>query len=155
MAMVPIARIDEAWLLIQNEGPPEGNEYFDKTKELKDYYIKQWLENPTIPREVWNHYGNFGRRTINNLEAFHSSLKRRIKTAHPNIFVFISHLKNIQKSNIIEMEKLDNGGNPPRINKRYASLNNRIMNMTRDFEQNLSSLDEYIKHIGYQLFLHD
>lgn len=64
---MPIERISDAWLLIHADAPQ--NEALEK---LFDYMIDTWIdENSRFPPELWNHYGNYGTRTTNNLEGKH------------------------------------------------------------------------------------
>lgn len=58
LSLVPLEKIDDAWMEIDAESPSVGHAAFAKLSDLKHYFIKTWLENPDIyPRSLWNHYG--------------------------------------------------------------------------------------------------
>ena len=94
LPLVPLNRLDEAWLEINAESPSFDHPAYEASESSKGYVIQNWLENPTIfPRALWNHYGNFGTRATNHLEGWHRALKEAIKTPHVDTFKFIKHLK--------------------------------------------------------------
>ncbi|XP_060081811.1 uncharacterized protein LOC132561098 [Ylistrum balloti] len=56
----------------------------------------KWMEGV---RPVWSHFDNDGPRTTNILEGWNSKLKKRIPHVHPNIFIFIRVMMEIQTTN--------------------------------------------------------
>ncbi|KCZ79887.1 hypothetical protein H312_02715 [Anncaliia algerae PRA339] len=56
--------------------------------ELFYQYLElNWFsENALFPIDIWTHWNNFGARTNNNLEDFHSKLNRLFKKTNPNFF---------------------------------------------------------------------
>ncbi|XP_018496340.1 uncharacterized protein LOC108864695 [Galendromus occidentalis] len=124
LSLVPLHRLDDAWLEVEAESPGVGFVGHEKLVRFKDYFIRTWMDNDTIfPRSLWNHHGNLGVRTTNHLEGWHSSLNKKIKSAHVNIYELISHLKKEEHDQRLQRVLLD-AGNPPRPPKRkYKILN--------------------------------
>ena len=69
--------------------------------KFTDYILNTWVgdrfsippEKPRFEHELWNHYDNPSIRTHNNLEGFHSKLKKIVKTSKPNIYKIINVMK--------------------------------------------------------------
>ena len=58
LSLVPLDKIDDAWLEIEAEAPQDDHAAHGKLNEFKEYFINTWLENSTVfPRSLWNHYG--------------------------------------------------------------------------------------------------
>ena len=49
---------------------------------VKDYVTKFWVEGD---KKILNHFNTQGLRTTNNLEGWHSMLKKDVPHSHPNI----------------------------------------------------------------------
>ena len=61
-----------------------------------NYFIHTWVEC-LFPPSLWNQYGNQShKRTNNAVESWHARLNRQVRVAHPNIYVFINHIKREQ-----------------------------------------------------------
>lgn len=56
------------------------------------------------------HYQTEGPRTNNHLEGWHNKLKKRVKTAHPNIYKIIEEFKKEQAANEVKMIQYSAGG---------------------------------------------
>jgi hypothetical protein len=71
------------------------------TQPFTDYVTDKWVEGD---RSLWNHYGTEGQRTTNNIEGWHSKLKKMTQHAHRNIYTLIQPFKDIQNGIEIAIE---------------------------------------------------
>ena len=71
---------------------------------FKKYFVKTWLdgnENLSV------FYYEFS--TNNGAESYHKSLKSKIKSNHPNIWEFVTHLDTVMSDYDLEVKRLING----------------------------------------------
>lgn len=106
LPLLPAARIthavDELNVMALDIQPDEQRRF-----DLFRRYIRTfWLTKVTPER-----LSVFGlpRRSNNSVESFHSSLKKKVKKPHPNIYVFIEHLNNVIAGKLSDMKALRNG----------------------------------------------
>ncbi|XP_060082120.1 uncharacterized protein LOC132561410 [Ylistrum balloti] len=117
LPLIPPQRIEDYWFNAMDD--LEDVDLQVDTTPFTDYVTTQWIEGD---RHVWNHFDNDGPRTTNNLEGWHSKLKKRIPHAHPNIYLFIRVLKDIQAANDINRIQRAAGGLPVPKRRRYRNL---------------------------------
>ncbi|XP_019879374.1 uncharacterized protein LOC109607312 [Aethina tumida] len=66
-------------------------------------------------------------RTNNSVESFHNSLVRMIGRKHPNIWVFVTHLLNMENAKASDLVRMTRGLQEPNTPRaRYTRLNRRI-----------------------------
>jgi hypothetical protein len=71
----------------------------ENIKLFVDYIIKTYIApDCTFLPYVWAEFSTTANRTINSCESFHSKLNSLFYTAHPNIYIFIDALKEIQSN---------------------------------------------------------
>ncbi|XP_072394779.1 uncharacterized protein [Diabrotica undecimpunctata] len=85
LAYLPIEDIDDGWLCIQETSPIS-----EKMEQFYDYFVKQWLENTHITKEMWNCY-DLRHRSNNVLEGWNHRLNTLIRP-HPNVFQLVKCL---------------------------------------------------------------
>ncbi|XP_018495047.1 uncharacterized protein LOC108864260 [Galendromus occidentalis] len=152
LSLVPLDRIDDAWLGIDAESPAADHPAYERVGVFKEYVINTWLENGSVfPRSLWNHYRNFGARTTNHVEAWHSALSRTIRKEHVNLFQLINFLKKQEDKGRADRLLLQAGQAPPRLSSKYKSLNDRLIRLTDEFESGAKSLMEYVHCVGFNL----
>ena len=93
LSWVPLARQDDAWLLITATAPDDP-----RVEGLIDYFVKTWLDDiaPVFSRHVWNHYAHMNEesaRTNNCAEGFHLAINKLAGTTHPNVFQLVQMLR--------------------------------------------------------------
>ena len=77
----------------------------DKVTKLLRYYKRYWLKQIGLSRiSVFQNE----KRTTNDLESFHASLKRKFKSHSPNYWNFITNLNKIITTTEKDMERIDN-----------------------------------------------
>jgi hypothetical protein len=91
--------------------------------------------NWKLSKEMWNHYRNFGKQITNDLERWYRCSNRAVGKRHVNIFEFINALKLEQTKFEAQKGFLDTGESPPKIRRKYAKLNEKILlkNTRMDF----------------------
>ncbi len=74
--------------------------------KLKSYFTHYWMGSVT-PK----HFSvfNFEHSTNNFCESFHSRLKARVKSHHPSVWTFMSHLNNFLTDATNELKRIDEG----------------------------------------------
>ncbi|XP_028966906.1 uncharacterized protein LOC114828143 [Galendromus occidentalis] len=119
LSLVPEHLIDDAWLELQSESPTIDHAAYAKLDELKE---------------------NFGPRTTNNIEAWHSALNRMVKESHVNIFVLIGHLKQDQSKHKSDRLLLDVGHPPKPLAEKYITPKYKDWSASYDNMKTMKSL---------------
>jgi hypothetical protein len=86
--------------------------------------------------------------TTNSCEAFHSKFNALFYSAHPNIFVFIDILKNVQKDTYIKLRSTH-------LNTRRTNIIEKetfIRNTMKRLEENQIDKFEFIQILSYKFF---
>lgn len=87
LALIPEAEVQNAWFLIRGIKPDH-----EKLEHFLDYFVDQWLNNPSIPIRIWNVHGQ-QYRTNNPIERWICKLNKAVVDPHPNIYFMIKKLK--------------------------------------------------------------
>lgn len=107
---------------------------------------------------MWNHYDSI-RRTNNNIEGYHSSFNKLVKTKNPNIFYLITKIKILHNSTIINLIRARNGSRQKQKNIEveknltYELLKTQF-NQDNKFEEYLNALSIQIQY-PYSAFSSD
>jgi hypothetical protein len=94
LPLLPHDKIVEALDLLIQYAADIPAQYKDKIDSLFEYIRRRWVEYTPIGVERLSVFGS-SERTNNSAECFHSRFKRRVKVAHPNIFTFLRHLRDV------------------------------------------------------------
>ena len=86
-AFCPLTYVRTAWLAIQQDAPN-----IRKVDELVDYISATWV-NENFPPLHWNYFNQHQPRTNNNVEGWHSRMKKINSKPHPNIFAWIEFIQ--------------------------------------------------------------
>ncbi|XP_003737394.1 uncharacterized protein LOC100906240 [Galendromus occidentalis] len=150
LALVPLDRVEDAWLEIKSDSPTFEHPAYQKPEDFKMYFINTWMENETVfPRKIWNQYRNFGARTTNHLEGWHQALNRDVKRSHVNLFEMIEHLQKQEDKFRLDMMRLRMGQGPPTLTKVYRRLNDRLIRLTGEFESGARTLLDYVRGVAH------
>ena len=89
------------------------------------------------PRELWNHWDNFGPRTTNHAEGYHSLLNRvDIDQLHPSLHQFLTKLQLMHNRWQQQIGRLQRGVVAPEPgDPMYVNLHNQIIASRAQFEQ--------------------
>lgn len=88
LAYIPLNMVEDAWILIMELLPQH-----QKLNEFMDYFVEQWMDNPTVPTALWNVHAQ-RHRTNNVVEAWNSKINRMINRNKPNVQLLVKCLKN-------------------------------------------------------------
>ena len=156
MAGLPMLKPDDvvpafhsAILLINNVEEENSERIQDKLNQLKDYMFNTWIKaDARFPVCLWTRYEVSGPRTNNHLEGYHSGLKKAIKVAHPNIFVFIEAIKVEQKKNEVKLGQALSGGQVSQPRGNYVRLEKKIQDRIAQYSSGLLTIDNFLDQIG-------
>eukprot|EP00102_Acyrthosiphon_pisum_P026548 XP_016663758.1 PREDICTED: uncharacterized protein LOC100574402 [Acyrthosiphon pisum] len=111
------------------------------------YYQRYWLRN--VGPHIISVYG-LPRRTNNNVESFHNSLKVKFGTNHPSLWIFLDHLTNLNKNYHIIVNQLHNNLNPTRhLRFKFLANSLRIKNATQQLNLGLISSWQFLQRCSY------
>ena len=109
----------------------------DKLNQLLVYVKRTWVnETATFPKEIWSRYGVQGPRTNNHVEGWNNRIKKAIKSAHPNFFVFVNEIKKEQKRIELKLLQLTTGGKVAAQKTKWARLEAPIQSRVNDYNLN-------------------
>jgi len=80
-------------------------------------------------KRLWNHSDNYGPRTTNYLEGWHSKIKKHTHHQHPNIFFLIRLLKQEEASSEIRRIQYSAGGKRVNRKRKYIEIDNRLFRL--------------------------
>ncbi|MDY6842423.1 MAG: RING-HC finger protein, partial [Pseudomonadota bacterium] len=101
---------------LNNTRIPAATPELVRKLELFKRYIDRFWVRKIRPQRMSVH--GLPRRSNNAVESFHAALKRKFKTPHPNLFVFLEHLNAMIGSKLADMKALENGRNIARRRPR-------------------------------------
>ena len=78
---------------------------------------------------------NMDRRTNNEAEVFHCAWNNRVGVHHPNLWIYIRHLNDLQSLNQSDITARDRGGRPTRRSRRWQHLQNRLVQLKLEYDQ--------------------
>ena len=105
LPLLPSNKIVDMYHHLKHEKPILSQLDNEKLEKLLLYYEKYWLKQ--IGASRLSVYQN-AKRTNNDLESFHSTLKKRFRLHNPNFWEFVKNLNKIITSNDKDMERIDN-----------------------------------------------
>ncbi|VDI17808.1 Hypothetical predicted protein [Mytilus galloprovincialis] len=118
--LLPLYRLEDYWLHALKNAPQSN-----ACNKLTNYLILTLIEG-RYPQPTWNYHQRQGPRTNNHLDGWHNKLKKRVKTAHPNIFEIINMFKKEQAANGVKKVQYAAGGNMRRKAKKYREIEERF-----------------------------
>ena len=119
LPLVPVDRVDDVWVDAL-DAAPQG----EVVVRYCDYVTTSWVEGP-YEKPMWNHFGNTGHRTNNNIEGWHHKLNS-MTSCHPNIFDFIKLIKCEQSGTEVKMAQLRSHPRAPARKRRYVEVDQRL-----------------------------
>ena len=100
-----------------------------RLQQFRHYITSFWIRKVTPER-----MSVFGlkRRSNNAIESFNATLKRKIKQAHPNLFVFIENLNQIISGKLSDLQSIQNGHRLTRRPPRQQLANEERLKVLED-----------------------
>ncbi|CAI6374754.1 unnamed protein product [Macrosiphum euphorbiae] len=138
LALLPSNKIEEGFQIIRRYSRDSNINLTSFFTYFSNYSIQ------TRGPEVFSVHG-IPRRTSNNIESFHSQLKEKFQTVHPNLWTFLEHLNNLSKKNHIIIQQLERGQRVTRpIKMKYLANSERIMTATRQLTLGIITVKEFL-----------
>ncbi|XP_050064199.1 uncharacterized protein LOC126553050, partial [Aphis gossypii] len=138
LALLPGAEIEQGFMLIKayatNHNVPMPN--------LFNYYQSYWIR--CVGVNVLSVNG-VPRRTNNNIESFHNTLRYQFSVTHPNLWVFLGQICALSVKYHTMVTQLENGLQPTRNLKTKFLLNSkRIKRATEHHEAGILSVWQFL-----------
>lgn len=83
LAFIDLDEQDDARFIVMEDCP-----LHDNILKFNDYFVEQWLDNPNIPKEMWN-CSSVRDRTNNLVEGWNSQLNKLVNKKQPNFHVLL------------------------------------------------------------------
>lgn len=120
LAYLPVGKVDDAWFIIMENSPVN-----EKLQSFLDYFTDQWMDNPSIPKSIWNAFDQ-RHRTNNPVEGWNSKLNKSISIPHPNVYFFVQKIKQDAEEMTTKLMAVDIGLPAEKRKKKYVDLDKRI-----------------------------
>ena len=89
------------------------------------YFCATWVSG-LFQIKLWNKFGqDYLHRTNNRVESWHSTLKQKLPT-HPNVFVLVKALQQIECGTQLTIVKADVGESPPLRRAKSVKLDEKL-----------------------------
>lgn len=130
LTYLPLEKIEEGWIQIMEIVPQNA-----KLTEFLDYFVEQWLDNSSIPTELWNVYGQ-RHRTNNVVEGWNCKLNRSLQhVVNPNIYLMVRKLKDEAERVSFVLKAKTLGETPQKRRKLYTRQDERIKNVLAEYNK--------------------
>lgn len=123
LPLLRLADVEDNWLNALEEADLDH----PGVLRFADYVTEQWVDGQ---RDVWNHFETVGPRTTNHVEGWHSKINKLV-THHPNIFRFISLIKQEQSFCEVTLKQLAAGAPLKPRKRKYRHLEERLVTEKR------------------------
>jgi len=98
----------------------------DAVVAFHQYFRSTWLDG-MFPVALWNQYNVDSRmRTNNYVESWHARFNRVVRGAHPNLYMFIAHIKREEGMVSTTLAQLRHGCTPSKRRAKYDAVDRRI-----------------------------
>ncbi|XP_071118353.1 uncharacterized protein [Haliotis cracherodii] len=139
LPLVPLDMVEDVWADAIADSPQSV-----KVTRFMDYITTTWVEG-SWSKDLWNHFGNQGRRTNNNLEGWHHHLNKSAQT-HPNIFEVVNLLK--QSLTEVRVEQLGAHPRAPARKRKYRVIDSRLCALKEDLLNQLTTTMDYTDDVA-------
>ncbi|KAK3911685.1 Volume-regulated anion channel subunit LRRC8E, partial [Frankliniella fusca] len=125
LPLLPVDDIREGYLVVLQQSRNEGQAVFRICRRFSAYVLRYWVMDQDRLR--WMSVHGSVHRTNNASESHNRTLKDRV-TVHPNIYIFISKLLQVEHDTVTDVESLRRGEVPVgRARKTSAIRNDRAL----------------------------
>ncbi|CAF3852425.1 unnamed protein product [Rotaria sp. Silwood1] len=138
LALLPCREVEFAFEEIVSKAPP-------LLLNLIDYFRNFWFRQ--MPVKIWNVH-NLDIRTNNNAEGWHNRFNRRINKTHPNIWHFISTLKQEEVYFRQQILHMKSGKNKNR-SKKVCAMQDRLNALSSRFDNQEIDVQEYLHGLSF------
>lgn len=123
-----------------------------KVDQFVDYLVENYIDNSSeFPPEMWASASLSSERSTNACESFHAKFRKNFNHPHPNIYVFIEAIKNVQIDSYIAIRS---AAKPRTILNKYKKRLQYLENLQKKYRstdpKEKISRFQYIKSVSYQ-----
>ncbi|KAF9762024.1 hypothetical protein NGRA_2265 [Nosema granulosis] len=108
LALIPLAKIDEAWDLIKNSLSNTSRQITDILVYIEDVWLSD--NRSLFARGIWSQNDVSRGRTYNYAKGVHSAINSSVNKSHHNFFEIKKILTELHMSNVLEFLRLIGGG---------------------------------------------
>ena len=148
LPLVPRNEVEDVWWNALED--LEDVQVPAETTRFTDYITEYWIEGNRVE---WNQYNNDGPRTTNNLEGWHSKLKKYLQHPHPNIYKLIEMLKREQAANEIKQIQYAAGGKRVPRKRKYREIDDRLARLKMRHRDSEITTIQYADAASYLLHM--
>jgi len=123
--------------------PPNNSKLTAFTDYILEMYVR---EDSRYPPSLWAECSSSITRTTNACESFHSKLNSMFYHSHPNIFIFIDALNEIQTNGYLKMNCTKNS----RVNKKSIEKEHFLAQQIQHYEEGEINRLEFLKSISFK-----
>lgn len=122
----------------------------EKITKFADYLVQTYIsEDATFPPHIWAEHSSSLERTTNACESFHQKFNESFYSSHPNIFLFINELLNVQVDTYIKMRSA------LKCKKLYSTKTldkqKYLQKQIDNLRKNLITKFEFVKQVSYHV----
>lgn len=150
LPLLPINLIEQAYVDIKDQ-LNQFRDHLDEIRSFLNYYEQTWLNQDALyPRELWNKYRDH-KRTNNDPEGINNKINSMINQDHPNIYVLIKTLMDVQIDYEMQIREIDNGLVLNDKKTKYKEINKKLNNLWNDLDDEKVSVDSFLTKTQYLL----
>ena len=102
-----------------------------------------------FPPIHWNYFNQHQPRTNNNVEGWHSRMKKVISKPHPNIFAWIEYIQREEAVTKAKIQSFRSGATARPRRRRMKEKEKRIQTLFDRFNAGNATLNEYLEAIKH------
>lgn len=120
-----------------------------RIKKFADYIVDTYVDNESLfPPEKWASYSNYEQVTTNPCESFHSHFNGCFYKSHPNIYLFVNKLVELQNRIYIKIQSRHKRAKI--TNPEYLKSLKRVKASMKLLEKNEISKFQFVKAASYR-----
>ena len=145
IGFLPAADVQQAFQHFrQTRHTRDIEQHFPAIGVWMDYVYQTYIEGGSFPIPSWNVYErDIHNRTNNHCEGHYSVWNTLFSSAHPGLFIFIRHLREMQTNREIAFASMDRGDDPKRVAAKWRHHEAAINTLKEQFRNGDRTRDEY------------
>lgn len=142
VAFLKTEDVHDGWVEIHSQAPENP-----KLSIFFDYFVEQWLDNESIPIEMWNCHGR-QHRTTNAVEGWHHKINNLLGRPNPKIRDVVLCLKSEAEESACMYMRMEMNLAGKKRKKTYVDLDRKLERAVKKYEEN-GDLMTCLKTISY------
>lgn len=155
LPLIPMDRIDDAWLEIVGDAPDPNHPQRDLCTELENYIVNTWIDdNALFERQLWNHYGEDNDKTSNAAESSHHRINSICGKNRLNIHAFCREISSEVSNSETKINQRELGAPIPKKKKTSTIFRDRLSRYRAEYERGDRNLRQFLDASSYQVHEH-